>query len=69
MRSSGGEIARSISAMVQTVGYCLGAVGPVLIGALSAATGGWRVPFLVLLTLSGLLAVLGASSAVPRHIR
>jgi MFS transporter, CP family, cyanate transporter len=69
MRSSGGEVARSVSAMVQTVGYCLGAVGPVLIGALAAATAGWTAPFLVLIALSVLLAVLGVRSAVPGDIR
>jgi CP family cyanate transporter-like MFS transporter len=69
MRSSGGEVARSVSAMVQTVGYCLGAVGPVLIGAVSAATTGWTVPLLLLMALSVLLGGLGARSAVPSHIR
>jgi CP family cyanate transporter-like MFS transporter len=69
MRSSSGEVARSISAMVQTVGYCLGAVGPVLIGALAAATAGWTAPFLVLIALCASLAALGARSAVPGHIR
>jgi CP family cyanate transporter-like MFS transporter len=69
MRSSGGEVARSVSAMVQTVGYCLGAVGPVLIGALAAATAAWTAPFLVLIALSALLAALGLRSAAPGYIR
>lgn len=69
IRSSGGGAARSVSAMVQTVGYCLGAVGPVLIGALAAVTAGWTVPLLVLIALSVLLAGLGIRVAVPYHIR
>jgi MFS transporter, CP family, cyanate transporter len=69
MRSSSGGVAGSVSAMVQTVGYCLGATGPVLIGALSAATAGWTVPFGVLIALSVLLGALGARSSVPAHIR
>jgi MFS transporter, CP family, cyanate transporter len=69
MRSSSGDVARSVSAMVQTVGYCIGAAGPVLIGALAAATAGWTVPFLVLIALAVLLAGLGVRSAVPGLIR
>ena len=69
MRSSSGEAAGSVSAVVQTVGYCLGAAGPVLIGALAAATAGWVAPFLVLIALSALQAALGARSAVPAQIR
>jgi cyanate permease len=69
MRSSSGEVARSVSAMVQTVGYGLGAAGPVLVGALSATTAGWTVPFLVLIALSVVQAALGIRSAVPAHIR
>jgi CP family cyanate transporter-like MFS transporter len=40
------------------VGYVVAAVGPVAVGALRDATGGYAVPFVVLATLSvGMLAV------------
>jgi CP family cyanate transporter-like MFS transporter len=68
IRSSGGAAARTVSAMVQTLGYCLGALGPVLIGGLAAATTGWRAPFSVLIVLSALLGALGVKAAAPRHI-
>lgn len=38
------------SAIAQGVGYTLAAIGPVLIGALYATTGGWVIPDLVLAT-------------------
>jgi CP family cyanate transporter-like MFS transporter len=69
MRSSGSGAARTVSAMVQTVGYCLGATGPVLIGGLAAATTGWTAPFSVLIALSAMLGALGIRSAAPGHIQ
>lgn len=68
MRSSGGEAARTVSAVVQTVGYCLSAAGPVLIGGLATATTGWTAPFSVLIALSAVLGALGIRSAAARHI-
>lgn len=68
MRASGGDAARGVSAVVQTVGYCLGAIGPVLIGGLATATSAWTAPFSVLLVLSAVLGVLGIRSVASRHI-
>ena len=69
MRASSGEVAGSLSAMVQTLGYCVSATGPVLIGALAGASGGWTAPLLVLLALATMLAAIGAASAAPHPIR
>lgn len=69
MRATSGDAARSLSAMVQTVGYCLGAVGPVLVGGLAAATAGWTAPFAVMLALTAVLGASGLRSAMPAHIR
>ncbi len=68
MRATGGDAARSLSAMVQTVGYYLGALGPVLLGGLAAATAGWLVPFWVMIVLAVVLGVTAVRSAVPTHI-
>ncbi len=55
----------ALSSLVQGFGYLLGVGGPVVVGALRDATGDWRVPLLVLLTLlvpklfAGLVAARG----------
>lgn len=69
MRSETSDAARTVSGMVQAVGYCLGATSPVVIGALAAATLGWTAPFLVLIVLSAVLCALGLRAAAPRYIR
>lgn len=52
------------SAIAQGIGYTLAAVGPVLVGALFSATGGWVVPDLVL---SG--GIIGAATAAVWSLR
>jgi MFS transporter, CP family, cyanate transporter len=69
VRSRSDDATRSVSAMVQSVGYCLGAVGPVLMGALTAATAGWTAPVSVMIALAAVLGVLAVRSATPRPIR
>lgn len=54
---------RTVSALVQTVGYIAAALGPVTIGWVHSVSGGWRVPFavvalaLVLMTACAVAAV------------
>lgn len=69
LRSSDGGAARTVSSTVQTIGYCLGAAGPVLIGGITAASGGWAAPLLTLTALAAALGVLALRSAVPHRIR
>lgn len=40
--------AGALSAMAQSIGYLLAAVGPVLLGALHSATSGWHAPLIVM---------------------
>jgi CP family cyanate transporter-like MFS transporter len=51
--------ARDLSGTVQSVGYLIGASGPLLLGALRDASGGWAVPLLALL---GVIAVMAMAS-------
>src|SRR5258708_10883634 len=44
----------SLSGFAQAVGYLIAAAGPLAVGFLHAATGGWRVPVLALLAVGGL---------------
>jgi CP family cyanate transporter-like MFS transporter len=57
---------RRLSAMVQGAGYVVAATGPLVIGAVHDATGGWTVPLLVILGAVVVMAVAGAASAGGR---
>ena len=61
--------AASLSAFAQGIGYLIASLGPLVIGFLHTATGGWTVPLIVLLAvvtaqlLTGWLA--GRALTVP----
>ena len=63
----------SLSAFAQSVGYLLASLGPLLVGFLHTATGGWAVPVwllvavVVVLLVSGWLA--GRDQTVPALVR
>jgi CP family cyanate transporter-like MFS transporter len=48
VRAGNDAVARDLSGMAQLVGYGIGARGPLLVGALYGATGGWAAPLLLL---------------------
>lgn len=52
LRSGSVEVTARLSAMAQAVGYALAALGPLAVGLLHDASGGWSVPL-------GLLLILG----------
>jgi CP family cyanate transporter-like MFS transporter len=64
LRAGDQEHAAQLSAMAQTVGYAVAAAGPVLIGVLREATGGWTVPLALLLAV--LVPLLAAGMAAGR---
>lgn len=72
-RSPDPATAASLSAFAQGAGYLVASTGPLLLGFLHAATGGWTVPVLALLAvavgqlISGWLA--GRAVTVPRLAR
>ncbi|HEY5357017.1 MAG TPA: MFS transporter [Streptosporangiaceae bacterium] len=51
--------AASLSAFAQSAGYLLASTGPLLLGFLHTATGGWTIPVLVLLGITALQLVTG----------
>jgi MFS transporter, CP family, cyanate transporter len=63
LRSPSAVRAAELSGMAQTVGYLVASVGPLTMGALHDATGGWVVPLVVMAGVLApqLLAGLGAS--------
>lgn len=56
-RSADVDENRRVSALVQTVGYCVAAAGPVVVGLLHQSVGGWVWPFCVVaVALAGMTA-------------
>ncbi len=57
-----------LSAAAQGVGYLLAAVGPLAVGLLHDATGGWRTGLVLLLVLLGVQLVVGIPAGRPRLV-
>ncbi|MFJ9415027.1 CynX/NimT family MFS transporter [Streptomyces sp. NPDC101227] len=68
LRSGDAHTAARLSGMAQTGGYLLAAVGPLALGAVHQATGGWTVPILLLLGVCAGLALLGLGAGRDRRI-
>jgi MFS transporter, CP family, cyanate transporter len=58
-----------LSAMAQSVGYLIAGVGPLVVGALHAWTGGWRIPLIILLVLLVPETIAGLRAADPGFVR
>lgn len=56
-----------LSAMAQSIGYLIAASGPFLFGLVHSVTGGWTVPWLLLLGTVIAQLVFGALAGRPRH--
>ncbi|MGY1727327.1 MFS transporter [Geodermatophilus sp. SYSU D01062] len=68
LRAADAGAAARLSGMSQLVGYGVGALGPVAVGALSEATGGWTAPLLLLLAVGLGLAAAGVVAARPVRV-
>jgi MFS transporter, CP family, cyanate transporter len=68
LRTPDQEHAAQLSAMAQTVGYALAAAGPLLIGVLRDATGGWTAPIAVLLAVLVPLLAVGMAAGRARQV-
>jgi MFS transporter, CP family, cyanate transporter len=58
----------SLSAFAQSIGYVLAGTGPLLVGVLHGATGGWTWPFVLLFVDLGVMAASGWCIARPRYV-
>ena len=65
-RARTGDEAAALAGMAQSLGYLLAATGPLLVGVLHQATGGWRLPTAVLLGLAVLMGLVGAGASRSR---
>ncbi|HEX7289842.1 MAG TPA: MFS transporter [Conexibacter sp.] len=59
----------ALSGMAQSVGYTLAAVGPIAVGALHDATGGWHAPLVVLVGVAAVDLALGLAAGSARFVR
>ncbi|TDW29104.1 MFS transporter [Cryobacterium psychrophilum] len=65
-RTRTGSVA--LSGFVQSVGYTIGALGPLLFGLLHSVTGGWTWPLLVLVAMAGVVPVAAAVISRPHML-
>ncbi|MBD2897781.1 MFS transporter [Spirillospora sp. NPDC000708] len=68
LRAHDAGVAAQLSGMAQGVGYVIAALGPLVIGALHDATGGWTVPMIAVLAVCGALAVPGLPAGRNRTL-
>jgi MFS transporter, CP family, cyanate transporter len=60
--------AASLSSLAQSVGYLVAAAGPLAVGFLRAATGGWTIPVTVLLLVCGVELTVGLFAGRPKML-
>ncbi|WP_210604876.1 CynX/NimT family MFS transporter [Brevibacterium oceani] len=62
------SVTASTSAFVQSTGYVLAAVGPLVVGGLLGWSGGWSVPLMFMVAVSALMGISGWASAGPGSV-
>ncbi|MFI6419231.1 CynX/NimT family MFS transporter [Streptomyces sp. NPDC050842] len=68
LRSGDAATASRLSGMAQSVGYLLGAVGPLAAGALHQATGSWTLPIALVLGVCAVALAVGLLAARDRVV-
>ena len=69
LRAADARSSAALAGMGQSIGYLVGAVGPVLFGALHDATDGWRVPLSVLVVVATLHALVGLRAGRDAQVK
>jgi MFS transporter, CP family, cyanate transporter len=67
-RAPDSGVAASLSAFAQSVGYLLASAGPLEVGLLHSATGGWNIPVALLLVLAAAELTVGILAARPLQL-
>jgi MFS transporter, CP family, cyanate transporter len=67
-RAPDSGVAASLSAFAQSAGYLLASAGPLEVGLLHSATGGWDIPVALLLVLSAAELAVGILAARPLQL-
>src|SRR3954447_11967728 len=68
LRAGDDHTAARLSSMAQGFGYLLAATGPLVMGLLHAATGGWDVPLVWLIALCAIELLAGLAAARTREV-
>jgi CP family cyanate transporter-like MFS transporter len=68
MRSRSGPGVVRLSAFAQSTGYLISIPGPILVGALNQATGGWGVPLALMIALAAPQLLCGVLAGRNRHV-
>lgn len=68
LRARTSEDTARLSAMVQGLGYLMAGVGPLLFGLLHDLTGGWTVPWIMMLVVYLVQMVMGAFAGRDRYV-
>jgi CP family cyanate transporter-like MFS transporter len=68
VRTRSAPAAAELSGMAQTVGYLIAALGPVTVGALHGASGGWSLSLAELLAVDVVVFVAGWVAAGDRKL-
>ena len=68
LRTRSAPASAELSGMAQTVGYLVAALGPLTVGVLHSATGGWTAPMIELLAMVAVLLVAGWAVAGDRSV-
>jgi MFS transporter, CP family, cyanate transporter len=68
LRAADPRSSASLAGMGQSIGYLFAATGPVAIGALHDATGGWTLPLTVLAVLAAVHTVVGLRAGRDAHV-
>lgn len=68
LRAPDSDTTVALSGMAQGAGYLIAAAGPLLVGVLHGATGGWSVPLVLLLACCAAETVLGAFAGRQRQV-
>ena len=69
LRAPGAAAVTTLSSVAQSIGYVLAAAGPVLVGALRQASGGWTVPLATVLLLLAAQLIVGVRAGRPAEAR
>jgi CP family cyanate transporter-like MFS transporter len=68
LRGRDGRSAAALSGMAQTVGYLVAATGPLSVGALHDATGGWTAPLLLTVVYAIAMMIFGLGAGRPGFV-
>ena len=68
LRTRSPQASAALSGFAQAIGYTLGALGPLVVGVLHEATGGWTVPLLFCLAVAVVGIPFGIILSKPRYI-